>query len=226
MKSLQVYLGYDERQPVAVNVLAHSITRRCSVPVSITRLHLPQLPMTRRGLTAFTYSRFLVPHLSNFTGVSVFLDSDMLCLSDLAELLAYPLMDPESDVFVVDHDKKFERPSLMVFNNERCTVLTPQYIEDRSNKLMPLDWAQKVGTLPNAWNHLVGYDALNPDAKVVHFTAGLPVWKETASCEFSETWRKEFTHSNATVSFQALMGHSVHTPLVQSGALQHAGVAY
>ena len=75
---LNVFIGYDPRQPVAYNVLQHSIVRHASEPVAITPLILKQLPIERRGLTEFTFSRFLVPYLCGFKGMAVFLDADMV----------------------------------------------------------------------------------------------------------------------------------------------------
>ena len=208
--SVRLFIGYDTRQPIAATIAMHSVYRRSSVPVNMSPLVLETLPLTRKGLTQFTYARYLVPALSGFTGVSIFMDADMLCLGDIAELFAYPLAYPEVDVFVVPHKKKFERPSVMVFNNARCTVLTAEYVQDATHPLFPLEWATSVGELPCEWNHLVGYDTPNPSAKIVHFTMGCPCWPETIDCEFSEAWKAEAKHAMSTVSFQALMGRSVH----------------
>lgn len=212
MRPIQVFIGYDPRQPVAYQVAAHSIARRATGPVSITRLQLSQLPITRTGLTQFTYSRFLAPYLSGFEGISIFLDADVLCLGDIGELLAYPMAYPDTAVFVSKGPKRFEWASVMVFNNARCTMLTPDYIENPAHVLFNFSWAETVGELPASWNHLVGYDAPNPDAKLVHFTQGIPCWPETKDCEFSAAWHEELQHSCSTVSFKTLMGRSVHVP--------------
>jgi hypothetical protein len=223
MTTLKVFIGYDHRQPVAAQVLAHTISKHASMPVSITRLQLNQLPITRRGLTEFTYSRFLVPWLCNFgeptqagPDVSIFLDSDILCRYDLADLLSYPLAYPDASVFVVDHQqRKFERPSVMVFNNANCSMLTPEYVDNEKHALFDFKWAKQVGALPKQWNHLVGYDAPNPLAHLVHFTQGIPCWPETKGCEFSDEWHAAFNESRGSVSFTELMGPSVHVPYVK-----------
>ena len=36
--------------------------------------------------TEFTYTRFLVPYLCGYQGKAIFIDCDMLCLGDIAEL--------------------------------------------------------------------------------------------------------------------------------------------
>ena len=87
---MRVYIGIDPRQPVAFNVLQWSITRRTSRPLAIVPLVLPTLPITRTGLTDFTYSRYLVPALSGFQGISVFLDADMLLQADICLLYTSP----------------------------------------------------------------------------------------------------------------------------------------
>lgn len=224
--SLRVFIGYDPRQPVAYNVLAHSVWTRASKPVEITRLQLSCLPMRRRGLTEFTYSRFLVPFLSEFEGYSVFLDSDMLCLGDIHELLALALVNelkqnnvdsaakPYS-VHVVKNVRRFEWPSMMVFNNAACKKLTVEFIEDSANSLYDLVWASEVGELPADWNQIVGYDPPNRNAKLIHYTQGIPCWPETKSCEFADEWRRELKSMISTVSFADLMGKSVHAKPVQ-----------
>jgi hypothetical protein len=80
---LRIFIGYDDRQPVSYNVLHSSIMRRASIAVSITPLILNTLPMKRRGLTPFTYSRFICPYLCGFEGTSVFLDADIMLRDDV-----------------------------------------------------------------------------------------------------------------------------------------------
>ena len=210
MNTLSVYIGYDLRQPVAFNTLANSIWRYACKPIPITRLDLKTLPIKRRGLTEFTYSRFLVPWLSRYDGLSLFLDSDIICLADVVELLAYPMADPSAAVYVVKNVRRFEWPSVMLFNNELCKTLTPEYVDDTANGLFDFKWAERVGELPSAWNHLANYDPPRADAKLVHFTQGIPCWPETKDSEYAEQWFEGFNNARATVSFKDLMGNSVH----------------
>ena len=63
---IRIFIGYDPREPVAYNVLCHSIQTRANQPVSITPLMLSQLKkvMWRRRhelqSTDFSFSRFLL----------------------------------------------------------------------------------------------------------------------------------------------------------------------
>lgn len=210
MIALNIFIGHDPRQPVAAAVCAQSISRHSSLPVSITYLHLNQLPVQRRGLTEFTYSRFLVPSICRYEGLSLFVDSDVLCLGDVSELLAYPVSYPDVSVFVVQNPLKFEWASLMLFNNARCKTLTLDYVKDPANSLFDLKWAEKIGELPRPWNHLVGYDTVTPGVKLIHYTKGIPVWPETRNCDYAKEWHDEYAFLRSSCSFQELMGASVH----------------
>ena len=55
---------------------------------------------------------------------------------------------------------------------------------------------QSIGDLPNTWNHLVGYDKLNQDAKLIHYTTGGPYFKEYENCDYHSDWFKENTLMN------------------------------
>lgn len=210
-----IFIGYDQRQPVAFHVAAHSIQTRASRPVAVVRLQLDQLPVKRRGLTEFTYSRFLVPWLCGFQGLSLFVDADILCRADVAELFALAAQQPEADVLVVKNPRRFEWASLMLFNNARCRRLTPDFVADATNGLLDLKWATSIGALPAGWNQLVGYDAPNPQAKLVHFTQGVPCWPETADSEHAQEWLRMAECLASTVPFAELMGQSVHVDHVK-----------
>lgn len=219
MKPLQVFIGYDPREAVAYHVLAHSIMRRASRPVSITPLYRPQLGamgvyLRERGPTEstdFSLTRFLVPYLSDFEGVSIFMDCDCLCLGDVVDLERAAHADPYADVFVVKHEytpkhstKFLGQPqtayprknwsSVMVFNNHRQPVrrLRPEYINRaHPSELHQFEWAQFVSSLPPEWNHLVGEYDPNPAAKLVHFTLGGPWFSDYKDCEFAAHWFAE-----------------------------------
>ena len=206
---MRVFIGVDPRQPVAFNVLQWSIARRASKPVSIVPLVRPQLPVTRCGLTEFTYTRYLCPALSGYHGISVFLDADMLLQDDILKLADF--MDGEHDVYVRQDQEKFEWPSLMIFNNERCRTLTAEWINDEANQPNDLEWAQSVGTIDRSWNYCVGYDEADIGVPhLIHYTAGIPHFPETRQCQFSAEWWAEYESMIGNCSWLELMGDSVH----------------
>jgi hypothetical protein len=158
------------------------------------------------GSTEFSFSRFLTPWLSDYEGISVFMDCDMLVRCDIAELLDFV---GGHDVYCVKHKyqpitkTKFLHQvqsvyprknwsSLMIFNNARCTKLTPEVVNDESGAyLHQMQWADSVGEIPVAYNHLVGEYAPNPNAKIVHFTLGAPCFEGYEDQEHSSEWHRE-----------------------------------
>lgn len=213
--TLQICIGYDQREAIAYHVLAHSIMRRASAPVRIQPIMLSQLAGIHKRKrspmqsTDFTYARFLTPYLADENQLSVFLDCDMLCLTDIYEMVAE--CQGAHDVWVVKHDytpktesKFLDQPqtvypcknwsSVMVFNGQRMPVkrLTPQYVDEASGMdLHQFKWADSVGELSPEWNHLVGEYSPNPNAKLVHFTLGGPYFQGYSDCEYSKEWFDE-----------------------------------
>lgn len=106
---LRLFIGVDHRERAAANVLIDSLVQHSSAPLAITPLLTPQLE--RQGLhrrprdplqsSDFSFTRFLVPHLCGYDGWALFLDCDMLCRGDIAELWA--LRDEACALMCVQH---------------------------------------------------------------------------------------------------------------------------
>lgn len=213
---IQVFIGFDPREAVAFSVLAHSIYKRSSQPVSIAPLMLSQLSDVLRRerhplqSTDFSFSRFLTPYLSGFEGHSIFMDCDMLMLDDIAKL--WEMRSPNHAVQLVKHDHRpkestkflgevqtpYEKKnwsSVMLFNNELCGRLTPEYVSGASGlELHQFKWLGSdaaIGALPRRWNHLVGYDDPEESVSLAHFTLGGPYFREYSDCEYASEWRAE-----------------------------------
>lgn len=218
---LRIFIGYEPRQPLAYSVLQHSIAKNSSKPVAITPLILSQLPIKRRGLTEFTFSRFLVPWLCNFKGRALFLDADMVVTGDIAELFE---MAGLNAVSVVQEQQRFEWASMMLFNCGACLQLTPSFIDNEKNGLLDLAWAPSVGDLPSDWNHCVGYKPPREDAKLWHYTQGIPAWHETSGLPEDSVWHQAHQAATATVSWKDLMGRSVHArPVLERMMKRYVG---
>jgi len=215
---LKVFIGFDHRQPIAYNVLQHSIISQSSKPVSIVPLVIHQLPCKRTGLTPFTFSRFLVPHLCDYEGWALFLDLDMIVKDDIAKL--FDLADDRYSVMVSKNQIKFEWASVMLFNCAKNRILTPDYIQQASG-LHKIAWLpdSEVGDLPRDWNVLVGYDDPIANPKLVHYTQGIPLFPETRECDYSKDWELALNNANMAVSWTELMGQSVHADKLPNGQI-------
>lgn len=231
---LKVFIGFDSREPVAYHVLAHSILRHASVPVTIQPVALHQVQdvyMRPRGAlesTEFSMTRFLVPYLCNYRGVALFLDCDMLFTSDVLKLMSYAIFHPEKAVHVCQHaytpkdTTKFlgatqttyprkNWSSVMVFNNERCRALRPEYVNTATGlQLHRFQWLadSQIGALPLEWNWLVGEYEKNPLAYNYHYTLGGPYFPQYADCDHADLWWQEYARMAApmTPALSGLIG--------------------
>ena len=183
---INVFIGWDSREPIAADVCAYSILKHASVPVNIHYLKLDDLEregiLTRKrehdASTEFTYSRFLVPYLMKYFGKAIFCDCDFLWTRDIKEL--YDEIKDKS-VYVVPHEDygyvpktktkmdgqrqtvypKKNWSSMMAFN---CGSIDCQRLSlDAVNKqplsyLHRFEWVQReIGFLTPTWNWLSGY---------------------------------------------------------------------
>ena len=105
---IRIFIGYDEGEKIAFHVLAESIRRLSTEPVSIIPLDLNTIKnyfkrdKQDNQSTEFAFSRFMVPYLSNYKGWSIFMDCDMMVRSDINEL--WKLRDDDYAVMCCQHD--------------------------------------------------------------------------------------------------------------------------
>jgi hypothetical protein len=115
---LNVWVGFDSREPEAYDVARASILKHATMAVNIQKLD--ERALRHAGLysrkwhaeghqkiddidgkpfsTEFSFSRFLVPSLMQWEGWGLFIDSDQLFVADIAEMLHD--MDPAKAVMV------------------------------------------------------------------------------------------------------------------------------
>lgn len=218
-RPLRVFIGYDSREPDAWEVCAASLRRHSSIPLAINALKQDRLRArglyTRepdeRASTEFSLTRFLVPHLSDYEGFSLFVDCDFLFTRDIAEL--WPRCDRNAAVNVVKHqyapknsikmDGAFQHAypcknwsSLMVFNNARCRMLSVEMVNrmppEYLHRFMWVDnFGEDINELPREWNFLVGeYDPPGDGSlpAAIHYTNGGPWFEGHENCAFADQW--------------------------------------
>jgi lipopolysaccharide biosynthesis glycosyltransferase len=213
---IRVFIGYDDNETIGYHVLANSIMRHASQPVAITPIvkrHMQSFYTRERSIiesTDFSFTRFLVPYLSEYQGWSVFMDCDMLMTADIAELWA--MRDDKFAVMCVKHDyvvrddvkflsavqTKYEKKnwsSVMLFNNSQCTTLTPEVVASETGLFLHqfrwLSGDDRIGNLPMTWNYLVGEMTMPGTPKLIHYTLGTPCFESYRECEHAELWFAE-----------------------------------
>ena len=217
---IRIFIGYDEGEKIAFHVLTESIRKQSSEPISITPIDLNTIrnhfirDKQSNQSTEFAFSRFMVPYLSNYEGWSIFMDCDMLLRTDINEL--WKLRDEDYAVMCVKHDyepkqdvkfrgaknEKFPKKnwsSLMLMNNAKCKLLTPEYVRTASGlELHQFKWLESerdIGAIPKTWNWLVGEYEYNPLANNVHFTLGGPYFYDYVNCDYSKEWFNVYTET-------------------------------
>jgi hypothetical protein len=102
--------------------------------------------------------------------------------------------------FLGEPQSKYEKKnwsSVMLFNNDACRALMPEYVNTASGlELHQFKWVASedlIGALPDRWNHLVGYSPLRPDAALVHYTLGGPYFEDYKNCEYAKEWFLEYS---------------------------------
>jgi lipopolysaccharide biosynthesis glycosyltransferase len=215
MKPIPIFVGYDPREAVAYHTCVNSIIRNSSRPVAIVPVALnlfrDYAETHTDGSNHFIYTRFLVPHLMEYTGHAIFIDGDMIVRGDIAEL--WDLRNPGLDVQVVKHDYKTRMPikylgaknedyprknwsSVILWNcnsfpNRR---LTPEFVQrSTGSALHRFSWIEddRIGELPKEWNWLPDEYGPNPDAKLLHYTLGTPCFHEFADTPQGNEWHRE-----------------------------------
>ena len=223
MNEVRVFIGHDYRQPLSYNVMRYSIERHGSSNVVVRGLFLDKLPIKRVGASDFTYTRFLVPWLCDYQGYAIFCDEDQVVVDDISNLLG--IAKAQKVAVSVNQDQpRFEWPSVMVFDCTKCHELTPEYIEGKSNNLYNMAWADGVGSFPPEWNHAVGIAATRQDAKLYHFTQGIPYWPECRGLPEDKFWWQEYEHMIKSVQWLDMHGKTVHFNSVIKRMLGRYGV--
>jgi hypothetical protein len=207
IQMFRIFIGWDSRFPEPADVLAYSLRKHSSIPLDIRYLKLTELklkrPLDPLASTEYTYSRFLVPSLCKYLGTALYLDSDMLCLSDVREIAN---LDMSHDALrVVQHDfaptasvkmngvKQTAYPrknwsSMMLMNCEQLTLWTKDVVETASGAYLHRFQDipdEEIGHLPKFWNVL---DRLDKTTRLIHWTSGGPWFEQTRNCPHADVW--------------------------------------
>lgn len=203
---IRLFCGWDEREAAGLGVFVNSIVSRASEPIAILPLHGPQ----STGSNAFTYSRFAIPKICNYDGWAIFADgSDMVCLDDIAKLWA--MRDERFAVQVVKNDYKtngtvkyigtdMESPNLDYPRKNWSSVMLWN-CGHKSNKIELVNsvvshqfyWLndEEVGELPAEWNWLCDEYGANEEAKILHWTQGIPGFRHYQNAPMAYHWHRE-----------------------------------
>lgn len=231
---LPIYVGYDQREHVAYEVCKHSLERTSSRPVFVQPIiqdKLRHMGLYRRGFhqrggvnyddidgkpfsTEFSFTRFLVPALTQYSGWALFCDCDMLFRENIQKLFA--LRDDKYACMVVKHvhepdegikmddqvQQRYHRKNWSSFVLWNCShpanfTLTPEAVNTETGGwLHAFGWLKddEIGGLPETWNWLEGWskppiEGLGPAN--VHYTRGGPWFDDYRNVAYAKEWIAE-----------------------------------
>jgi len=217
---MKVFVGYDTREDIAYQVCKHSIISK-QPQADVRPLHQQELrdtgwytrPVDKLASTEFTFTRFLVPELSNFNGWALFIDCDMILTTDIKEL--FDQADDRYAVMCVKHDytpregikmdgqkqtiyprKNWSSVVLWNCGHPSNKVVTQNFVNDPEKTgayLHRFSWLkdEEIGSLDHTWNYLVGvYDDIDKP-NLIHYTEGGPWFENYRNCEFAQLWKDE-----------------------------------
>lgn len=217
---MKVFVGYDTREDIAYQVCKHSIVSK-QPEADVRPLKQQELrdagwytrSVDKLASTEFTFTRFLIPELTNFNGWALFMDSDMILTTDIQEL--FDQADDKYAVMCVQHDytpkegTKMDGQVQTVYPRKNWSSVVLWNCGHPSNKIVTTDlvnnesttgkylhrfsWLkdEEIGQLDHTWNYLVGvyHDIEQP--KLIHYTEGGPWFENYRDCEFHQLWKDE-----------------------------------
>ena len=215
---IPVFTGFDSREAIGWHAFTASV-------IDNTRDAVAFSPLRGRsdGTNAFTRARFLVPVLMKHKGWAIFADAaDMIVRGDIADLWA--MRDSTKAVQVVKHHYKtkharkyvgtpmeadnrdYERKnwaSLMLINCAHDAWSdAAKLIETPTIDLLQFRFIDDalIGELPVTWNWLADEFGLNPDAKLLHWTAGIPAWQAYKDAPHVDDWHEAHALANYAIT--------------------------
>ena len=217
---MKVFVGWDSREDIAYQVCKHSIVSKQSgaevIPLKQNDLRASNLywrDVDKLASTEFTFTRFLIPELTNYKGWALFMDCDMILTTDIKKL--FDQADDRYAVMCVQHDytpregvkmdgqqqtvyPRKNWSSVMLINcaHPSNQAVTKELVNDpevTGAYLHRFSWLkdEEIGSLDHTWNYLVGvYDDIETP-NLIHYTEGGPWFENYRDCEFHQLWKDE-----------------------------------
>ena len=212
---MKLFVGYDIREDIAYQVCEYSVKKhqQNAEVIPLKQKELREAKLYHRSVdplssTEFTFTRFLVPYLSDYKGWAVFVDCDFVFIDDVKNL--FDQADDKYAVMVVKHDYtpkegiKMDGCKQLPYPRKNWSSLILWNCSHPSNRQVDLDmvnsqtgqflhrfqWLgdEEIGDLNPEWNWLVGEYEHKEDVKNVHYTEGGPWFDDYKNCDYSQDW--------------------------------------
>ncbi len=240
---VRVFIGSGEASVLERKTLIHSLRQHCSRPLDIYVFngthnsieHNDQPPVLAnmplwikyKNYTEFSNYRFLIPEICEHRGRAIFLDSDMVCLGDIAKFFDAPMhgmdMLAKPDAYKGDScwgmsqilfdcatchfdlETIFRQMDNGEFTNADLHQMKPDFL-----KKYPF----KIGGYDATWNV---FDQCDPTTNLIHYTnLGTQPWKFPGH-PFEQVW---FDYFNAARKAGVITGEDIKKTLSRAYARQ------
>jgi lipopolysaccharide biosynthesis glycosyltransferase len=221
---MKIFVGYDTREDIAYQVCRHSIESLCPtaevIPLKQNELRNDKLYWRgedKLASTEFTFTRFLIPHLMNYNGWALFIDSDIVFTENVKNL--FDLADDKYAVMCAQHDytpkpgtkmdgqvqTQYPRKnwsSVVLWNcghpsNQAVTIDSVNNPNYDGKYFHRFSWLkdEEVGQISHEWNWLVDWYQEPEDGtpKALHYTEGGPWFENYRHCSYDDVWKKYLT---------------------------------
>lgn len=175
--TIRVFVGADDSQLVAAQVLKYTLIRHSSRPIDYHIMLQPTYNMPKevknQPRTGFSFNRFNIPKLCNYQGKAIYLDADMLVFGDIAEIWDLPFnnkhllsTDRQFSVLLLDCSSLDWDVNSLICQLDSGQLSYEELMFDFAH--MPADL---IGfSIPKAWNSLEEYK--DGKTKLLHYTVG------------------------------------------------------
>ena len=197
--TFKIFIEWNNQAAEAAEVCKYSLLTHSTMQVEIH--FLKQKELVEQGIcpplelnndsSSSTVTRFLIPHLCEYTGWAVFVDCNFLFQHDIREL--FQEIDDNIAVHVTQPPDSKNNSSLVLFNCSHPDVmqLTPDMVNSQPTQwLNEFEWTEHIEHLDNTWNWLVNYynESDNGVPKALHYVDGGPWLPDHEKTEYGSQW--------------------------------------
>jgi lipopolysaccharide biosynthesis glycosyltransferase len=179
---IKVFIAATPSEWLPARVLEFSVQETASVPVSVQSIHGSNRPipipasLKNRPRTPFSFQRFLIPELCEFTGRAIYLDADMLVFRDIMEIWQQDLTDCDLQTVMDAKRGRRKQFSVMLLNCETLHWNLGQIVADLdagkmdyAGLMYEMRVAKRIRSdIPTEWNSLEHFEA--GKTALLHYT--------------------------------------------------------
>lgn len=190
LDTINIFVGCDPNNCdlEQLMVLEYSIRKHTHHPIKIHWMQLshdPKSPWysdpaqkkgwnTEKWATPFSGFRWAIPELCNFTGRAIYMDADVIVLSDISELWQHPIDD---QAIVIAKGKKSARLCTCVWDCAKAQEFLPSLEKLRTEANSHQSMIQLIKQHPelvtdyqDSYNNIDGEDMPIEDIKILHYS--------------------------------------------------------